>query len=81
MQTKFSSELTEIEKSERCYRDKYADIRSKLSESEASRENAQASAKQFELQLQYTKRVIINPILIIYLIIYNNHSEYLLIAI
>lgn len=57
MQSKFSSELKELERSELNYRDKYAEIRSQHAESEARRENAQASAKQFELQLQYTQRV------------------------
>lgn len=57
MQSKFNSELKELEQSERNYREKYTETRSKLAESEASRENAQASAKQFEMQLQYTQRV------------------------
>lgn len=58
MQNKFTTDLKELEHSERNFRDKYAEVRSQLAEAEANRENAQASAKQFELQLNYTQRVI-----------------------
>lgn len=57
LQTSFEANMKEVELSERSYREKYAEIRNKLAESEASRENVQASAKQLELQHQYTKKV------------------------
>lgn len=47
--------MKELERTERCSREKYNDVRARLAEAEANRQNLDATAKQLEMQLQHTK--------------------------
>lgn len=57
MQDKHAHELQQLELAESTVRDKYAECRAKLAESEAAREIAQVTAKQHEMQLQHIQQV------------------------
>lgn len=52
--------MLEIERSEQNTREKYIEVRSKLTESETSRQNIESTAKQLEIQLQHTQKVNIS---------------------
>lgn len=49
--------MLEIERNEQSAREKYIEVRSKLTESEANRQNIESTAKQLEIQLQHTQKV------------------------
>lgn len=49
--------MSEIERNEHSTREKYVEVRAKLTESEANRQNIESTAKQLEIQLQHTQKV------------------------
>lgn len=55
MAEKHDSEIKELERAERQSRDKFNDVRARLAESEAMRQNVDATAKQLELQLHHVQ--------------------------
>lgn len=58
---KHAHELQQLELAECTARDKYAECRAKLADTEAAREIAQSNAKQLEQQLQHIKQVREQP--------------------
>lgn len=57
LKTQYENELREMERTQMTNRDKYAEMRTKLAEGEASIQNFQATVKQLELQLEHSKKV------------------------
>lgn len=77
LQDKHTHELQQLELAESTARDKYADCRTKLAESEAAREIAQVTAKQYEMQLQHIQQVIACLSVVSYVFINNNIYVYI----
>lgn len=57
LKAQYDNELREMEHMQATNRDKCADMRTKLAESDGTIQNLQATVKQLELQLEHSKKV------------------------
>lgn len=57
---KYEKDLQELERVEKSVREKYAETRNKLAESDAQARNFQAEIKQLQLELEHSKKVVSN---------------------
>lgn len=59
LKDKYDKDLQELESVEKSLREKYAETRSKLAESDAQARNFQAEIKQLQMELDHSKKVIL----------------------
>lgn len=60
LKAKHEKDLQEFDGVEKSLREKFADTRNKLAESDAQNRNFQAELKQMQIELEHSKKVFVN---------------------